>query len=540
MASIAKIAVQLTARTRPFQKRMKRASATIKGFAGGIAKSVLKLAKFGAALIGVGVVIGTVIVKKVSDFLDLLDKMSKRTGISAQSLAALGQVAELAGANMETLEKGVKRLQKNILDAEAGLTTAVRGFDALGLSWEELKGKTPEEQLNLVFEGLANVKDASERAAIAQDVMGRAGTALLPILSEGFEAFKALRKESARITGGITPEQVKDAADFKDRITDVKRAFLSLFVQNTGFKILNKIIRFVTESIILLRFKISLAKKTMALFGKVASKAIGGVKTAIAGIVTGFTDLELVGQILTTGFDLAIAKMADSLTFFFTKSLPETLLFFAKRIPIVFVLRKLPELFNIAFNAAINIVKKATELIATILKNPFNPKVVIASYLIGAKTLIEEAGSVATKVFDEVVKDVNKGIDREFTLFEPSVNTEQLSKRFTNLTKQFGKQTKETQKEIEAAVTTAEGLGLKKLGITIDPDDKQAIKDFSKPDLKALERGTAAAFKAEVGKTENEIAKEAKITNEKLDKAVEELQNIGEKLAKGATEVFTF
>ena len=55
-------------------------------------------------------------------------------------------------------------------------------FDALGLSAEQFKGLSPEQQFQLVANALGGVEDASTRAALAQDVFGKAGTSLTPVV----------------------------------------------------------------------------------------------------------------------------------------------------------------------------------------------------------------------------------------------------------------------------------------------------------------------------------------------------------------------
>ena len=65
------------------------------------------------------------------------------------------------------------------------IAESIRAFDAMGISVDQLRGKAPEEQFELITSALADVADASTRAAPAPDVFGRAGTSLLPSLAAG-------------------------------------------------------------------------------------------------------------------------------------------------------------------------------------------------------------------------------------------------------------------------------------------------------------------------------------------------------------------
>ena len=58
--------------------------------------------------------------------------MAKRTGFSTEALSELRFAAEQSGADLGTLEKGVKRMQSTLLDAELGLSTAVDALETAG------------------------------------------------------------------------------------------------------------------------------------------------------------------------------------------------------------------------------------------------------------------------------------------------------------------------------------------------------------------------------------------------------------------------
>ena len=62
----------------------------------------------------------------------------------------------------------------------------------LGISVSDLQGISPEQQFQLFANALADVDDASTRAALAQDVFGRAGTELLPLFTQGEQGMAGL------------------------------------------------------------------------------------------------------------------------------------------------------------------------------------------------------------------------------------------------------------------------------------------------------------------------------------------------------------
>jgi hypothetical protein len=159
---------------------------------------------------------------------DAIDKASKRTGISAENLQRLNLAAELSGTNIEGVEKGIKRMSSVVFDAQNGLMESVRAFDALGLSADEMAKKTPDEQLDAFLVALAGVENHSRRAALAQDIFGRAGTQLLPVIDGGVASYRTLIGEADKLNAVLSQDQVTAAANAKDAVTRLQSSLKAL------------------------------------------------------------------------------------------------------------------------------------------------------------------------------------------------------------------------------------------------------------------------------------------------------------------------
>ena len=107
-----------------------------------------------------------------------------------------------------------------IFDANSGLKTYQRAFESLGISYEELQGLSPEEQMNRVADALANVEDKSTRTALAQDLLGRSGTQLLAAFGD---VPGTLADTNAQLSEGaiLTKTQIQRIEDFNDTITNL-------------------------------------------------------------------------------------------------------------------------------------------------------------------------------------------------------------------------------------------------------------------------------------------------------------------------------
>ncbi|MCL4743595.1 MAG: hypothetical protein KJZ54_15480, partial [Phycisphaerales bacterium] len=192
---------RLTAGLRAAQRRLQ-------AFGAGVRSVGTRIAAIGTA----GLAPLAASVRSFASAGDVLDKMSQRTGISVEALSELGFAAEQSGADLQTLEKGVRTLQRSINDAERGLSTATDAFSDLGLTAEQLRGLTPEEQFKLVAEALSRIEDPSKRAALAMQLLGRAGTQLLPLMQNGVRGIEELQEQARSLGLTVSTETAKDAA----------------------------------------------------------------------------------------------------------------------------------------------------------------------------------------------------------------------------------------------------------------------------------------------------------------------------------------
>ena len=219
---IGEFVAKIGADTGKFNKGVDKADTRMGKFAAGVKKHGKMIA---LAFIAIGTAATATALKIVKDYAkagDEIQKMALRTDFATESLSEFKHALELSGASLETLEKGVKKMAKTIVDAADGLATYVRAFDRMGLSAEELINLAPEKQFEKITMALAAMENPTLRAATAQEVFGRAGTALLPMLAQGAEGIAAMRQE-ARDLGLVFDQEAADAAaKFNDDLLRLK------------------------------------------------------------------------------------------------------------------------------------------------------------------------------------------------------------------------------------------------------------------------------------------------------------------------------
>ena len=129
----------------------------------------------------------------------------------------------------------------------------------------DLQGLSPEEQFQKFANALSQVEDASTKAALAQDVFGRAGTELLPLFADGEAGMNALRQQAVDLGIVMSGEAAAGAADFNDAMNELKQAALGAFTEFAS-SLLPKLTEFA-------RFLVSKKPEIIAFFEKIKEAA---------------------------------------------------------------------------------------------------------------------------------------------------------------------------------------------------------------------------------------------------------------------------
>jgi len=205
--------VEISAKDR-LTRSLERIKKRVEAFGSAVRSLGVRVGALGGLALGGLAAMGTAFSRQG----DLLDKASIRTGVSVEALSELKVAAELSGAGMEQLEGGFRVMQRNILDASEGAGEAVQAFERLGLSIDEVSAMTPEAAFERVADALAAVEDPSIRAGAAMKLLGRGGTALLPMLEEGAEGIRRMREQARRLGLTMSTEDAKSAALLNDEL----------------------------------------------------------------------------------------------------------------------------------------------------------------------------------------------------------------------------------------------------------------------------------------------------------------------------------
>ena len=155
------------------------------GMAGAVAVGELAVKAF-TGVVNAGFTAARNVIQGFGEALDLggrLSDLSASTGETAGKLLVLERAFDNSGIGADKVGSAIAKMQKNIEDARDGSGTAANAFGMMGVKVEELEGKLPTEQLQVLASGIQSIDDPTQRAAAAMGVFGKSGAELLPLLT---------------------------------------------------------------------------------------------------------------------------------------------------------------------------------------------------------------------------------------------------------------------------------------------------------------------------------------------------------------------
>jgi len=204
---------------------LKRGLATLTTRLAGAAKGVAGIAaSLGTAAVagGIGLIVSGMTaaaasVWRFSEAAAGIDDIAQRTGASAEALSQLRYAAEQSGANLEAVEKGMRKLGDVTTQAANGSKSAAAALASVGLSAEQLLAMPVEDRFLAVAQGISQIQDPAAQASVAMDLLGKSGADLVPMMADGAGGIRALMAEADKLGMTISGEQAAAAAAFDDK-----------------------------------------------------------------------------------------------------------------------------------------------------------------------------------------------------------------------------------------------------------------------------------------------------------------------------------
>jgi phage-related protein len=119
----------------------------------------------------------------LDDRVEKLGNTADKLGTSFEFVQVLDEAARRSGTSIDTVSAAFGRLQKSLLGVDEESKSAQQALATIGVTAEELKALSPEEQYRLIGERLSQIEDPAKRTATATQLFGKAGAELLPFFN---------------------------------------------------------------------------------------------------------------------------------------------------------------------------------------------------------------------------------------------------------------------------------------------------------------------------------------------------------------------
>lgn len=171
---------------------------------------------------GIGTVVAatSALAIKAGETCDRIDDMSNKIGISRQGFQEWDYLLQQNGGNIESLQMGFKTLTNQVSKANSGNKESAKIFKTLGISIKDSNGKlkTQEEIFNELVPALQRMPEDVQKAKIANDLLGRSGSELMPLFNATTEQLVKQREEYKKLGLAISDEVIDSGNLFGDNI----------------------------------------------------------------------------------------------------------------------------------------------------------------------------------------------------------------------------------------------------------------------------------------------------------------------------------
>ena len=199
------------------RNRVKRLRTSINSLAGRL-----------AGALGAGIIVRGV--KRTAEAIDDVAKAAKRVGVGVGFLSRFAFAAQLAGTDLRTLERGLKNLNRTSAEAVLRGGATAEAFEHIGLNAEKMLELDPATRFLAVATALGDMQNEATRTNVAQQLLGRAGSDLVPLFDQIADNLEETAT-AAEGAGAVFDEDLSEKAEnFVDQLTILNQQ-LEVFYQ---------------------------------------------------------------------------------------------------------------------------------------------------------------------------------------------------------------------------------------------------------------------------------------------------------------------
>lgn len=194
-------------------------------------KSFAGLKRIGTAVAGAFVATGVVDIanafkdagKAAIESAGGLGEQAKALGVSTDALQQFRFMATQTGLDLGQVDTALGQFSKRLGAAELkGKGPFVTALEQIGLTLDDLKGKSETDQIALIADGIAKAGSEAQRSALQVEFFGKSGQSMATLLGEGAAGIKAYADEAKRLGVVLTEGEIAKADETADKLAKLQ------------------------------------------------------------------------------------------------------------------------------------------------------------------------------------------------------------------------------------------------------------------------------------------------------------------------------
>lgn len=176
------------------------------------------------ALLGLSAAFSALVLRQAA-VIDRIGKVSKVTGVAAETLQRFSFAAELAGVSTDQAQVALRRFSRRLGEAQRGTGELAPTLKRLGINLKDSNGefKSAEEVLFDLADAIAETENKSEALSIAFKAFDSEGAELVNVLNQGGDAMRALFDEADSLGAILSADAIKGVEKFNDEFTKLQK-----------------------------------------------------------------------------------------------------------------------------------------------------------------------------------------------------------------------------------------------------------------------------------------------------------------------------
>jgi lambda family phage tail tape measure protein len=210
MADLGSLVVKLSAETSEFRADLGRTARLLDRHANDMKNSMQQVASVAKAAFAVAIGTTSVVamhafVTKTLEAAAALQGLSEQTGASTTALSGFAPVATISGTAMEAIGASLAKLSKGLAGVDDETAGASKALQFLGIRAKDVSGnlRDPADVMNDIALKLAEFEDGAGKTAVAMELFGKSGAAMLPFLKD--------LAENQDLNIRLTAQQIEEA-----------------------------------------------------------------------------------------------------------------------------------------------------------------------------------------------------------------------------------------------------------------------------------------------------------------------------------------